>query len=196
MRSQRYPVVTIGVLAATGVLTSLQFAFPDIVPLLERTPSAIEQHQWWRLITPLFVHPEGWRQIAFNFSSILILGTLVERLFGAWQCLGLYFVGGFVGELAGYAWKPVGAGASVAGAGLLGAIALWLILGNRTTQAASGGVIILVGGTILTVTRDIHGPPILAGALMAWSMRKNMKDRLGHQSKLSDEDSGEAKDSN
>jgi rhomboid protease GluP len=165
-------VATTSVLAVTGALTALQFAFPELVSLLERTPIGIRQNQWWRLITPLFVHPEGWKQIAFNFPSILVLGVLVERLFGSWRWLILYFVSGFIGELAGYAWKPVGAGASVAGAGLLGALAVWLIRESRSAQAATGGVIIVVGGAILATMRDIHGLPILAGACLGWAMLK------------------------
>ena len=169
MRAKQY-VATISVLGVTGALTALQFAFPELVSLLERTPIGIRQNQWWRLITPLFVNPEGWRQIAFNFLSILVLGALVERLFGSRRWLVLYFVSGFIGELAGYAWKPVGAGASVAAAGLLGALAVWLIREKRSVQAATGGVIIVVGGAILAALRDIHGPPILAGACMGWAM--------------------------
>ncbi|HTM38653.1 MAG TPA: rhomboid family intramembrane serine protease [Terriglobales bacterium] len=176
MGSKPYPRATIGVLVVTGVLTSLQFVYPEIVPLLERTSTAIKEREWWRFITPLFVHPEGWRQIAFNFSSILVLGTLVERLFGACRWLGIYFACGVIGELAGYAWKPVGAGASVAGAGLLGAIAAWLLLENRSPQARIGGVIVLVSGTILTVFRDLHGPPMIVGALMGWGMLKKAED--------------------
>lgn len=171
MRAKPY-VATISVLAVTGTLTALQFAFPELVSFLERSPVGIRQNQWWRLITPLLVHPEGWQQIAFNFPAILVLGVLVERLFGSWRWLVLYFVSGFIGELAGYAWKPVGAGASVAGAGLLGALAVWLVRENRSAQAVTGGAIIVVGGAILAAMRDIHGPPIVAGACIGWAMLK------------------------
>ncbi len=145
---------------------------------------AIKHHQWWRLVTPLFVHPEGWRQIAFNFSSILVLGLLMEPVLGRWRWLVLYFASGFTGEIAGYLWQPVGGGASVAGAGLLGAVAFWLILENRSTQAAIGGAAILLGGTILIIIRDIHGPPIIVGAFLAWALlkTKRTKEHLQRQS--------------
>jgi hypothetical protein len=45
-------------------------------PCLQRTPSALARHQWWRLITPLLVQPDGWRAIVFVFTSILIVGAL------------------------------------------------------------------------------------------------------------------------
>ena len=119
---------TISVLVVTAIVTGLQFVFPQLLQNLQRTPSALPEHQWWRLITPLFVHSDGWRQIAFNFPAILIVGVMVERIFGSRRWLVLYFACGLLGEIAGYVWQPFGAGASVAGAGLLGGLAAWLLL--------------------------------------------------------------------
>jgi rhomboid protease GluP len=120
-KAPKLPIATTGVLAFTAIITGLQFPFPGILHFLRRSPEALQRHEWWRLITPLFVHAEGWRQIAFVFPPILIVGAIDEHIFTRWQWLVLYFSSGVVGELAGYAWKPNGAGASVAGAGLLGA---------------------------------------------------------------------------
>jgi len=168
--------VTIVVLLLTGVVTSSQFYLPSVLPLLERTPTALHNHEWWRLITPLFVHSDGWRQIAFNFAAIVVVGTFVERILGRWPWLLLYFTCGFIGETAGYAWKPSGAGNSVAGAGLLGALAIWLVTQTKTVQGKSGGAILLLGGAILTCAKDLHGPPLLAGAVMGWFMLPGRKD--------------------
>lgn len=163
----KLPVAIISILLVTGVLTGLQFAFPQILPALMRTPAAITNHEWWRFFTPLFVHADGWKQIAFVFPAVLIVGTLAERLFGRGQVLLLYFVSGLAGEIAGLAWQPYGAGASVAGAGLLGALAFWLLAKNRTPPAMFGAILILGGAAVLTGIKDIHGPPILVGAAFA-----------------------------
>ncbi len=162
----KLPVATISVLLATGIMTGLQFAFPQILSALERTPTALANDQWWRLITPLLVHSDGWRQIAFNFPAILVLGTLIERIFGSRQFLILYLVCGLIGEIAGYAWRSYGAGASVAGAGVLGALTFWLLL--RGVPGKVGGAFLLISAGILTFLRDIHGPPWLAGICIAW----------------------------
>jgi rhomboid protease GluP len=161
------PLATAIVLAVTGLATSLQLASPRLLALLERTPDALARHQWWRLVTPLFVHADGLRQIAFNFTAILIVGVIVERIFGSRLWLLIYFVSGIVGEIAGFAWQPQGAGASVAGAGLLGALAAWLLLINKRPQAIFGAAVILLGAISLTTIRDLHGPPILTGACIA-----------------------------
>ncbi|MGD0227225.1 MAG: rhomboid family intramembrane serine protease [Terriglobia bacterium] len=172
MRSNNQPIATLYVLSITGIVTGLQFGFPQLLPCLERTPSAFAQHQWWRLVTPLFVHDEGWRQIAFNFLSILIVGILAERLWGSRRWLVLYFASGLIGELAGYAWKPLGAGASVAGAGLLGSLAPGSLYKGKLMRARFGGAVILLAAAVLLFSHDLHGPPILAGACLASAMFK------------------------
>jgi rhomboid protease GluP len=164
---RRISVATLTVLAITGLLTSLQFVFPEILTALRRNPEALHAGEWWRIITPLFVHAEGWPQILFNFTAIAIVGTIVERLYGSRLWLLFYFAGGLTGEIAGYAWKPHGAGASVGGAGLLGALATWLLSRKTPLQPRIGGGLLLLGAVVLTAFRDLHGPPILLGAGVA-----------------------------
>jgi rhomboid protease GluP len=169
----RLPIATISILFVTGTTTGLQFIFPTILPALERTPNALAHHEWWRLVTPLLVHSDGWRQIAFNFLAILVVGVIVERIFGSVRLLVLYGTCGFIGEICGYAWQPTGAGASIAGAGLLGALAFWMIAQNRTPQGRVGGVLILAGAMVLVLFKNIHGPPLIAGACLAGIRRSN-----------------------
>ncbi len=169
MSRTRLPVTTATVFAITAAATTLQYFFP-LLPLFERQPGALAAHEYWRLITPIFLHREGWQQIVFDFTALAIIGTIVERIFGGRRWLVLYFVAGVTGELAGFAWKPLGAGSSVAICGLLGALAAWLLRNPRPMQSRFGGMVILIGAMILTVLRDLHGPPILLGILLAWVM--------------------------
>ena len=162
------PWATIAVLGITGLLTAAQFVEPALLPALERQPGRLAHHQYWRLITPLFVHSDGWKQILFNFSAIAFLGLFAERRFGIRTWLICYFLTGFEAELIGSAWQPSGAGASVAGAGLLGALAMSVLFEARATQAKLGALSILLGAAVLTGMRDIHGPPVLTGACIAW----------------------------
>lgn len=165
----KIPRVTSLIFLLTAIITGLQFFFPSLTSVLERTPEVLAARQWWRLITPVFINPDGWRQIIFNFLGIAIAGTMVERLFGAGRWLILYFVGAFVGEIAGIAWQPVGAGSSVAVCGLVGALAAWMLL-RKPRQPRFGGTMLLTGSLILIVLRDLHGPSLLAGAIMGLFM--------------------------
>ena len=164
---RRLPITTLTLLAITGLITGLQFVFPEILTALRRNPDALRSGEWWRIITPLFVHAEGWPQILFNFTAIAIVGTIVERIYGSRLWLLFYFAGGLTGEIAGYAWKPYGAGASVAGSGLLGALAAWSVSRKAPLQPRIGGCLLLLGAVVLTALRDLHGPPILLGAGIA-----------------------------
>ena len=169
MPRTRLPITTIAVFAITAIATTLQYFFP-LLPRFERQPGALGAHEYWRLITPIFFHAEGWRQIVFDFSALAIIGTIVERIFGGRRWLVLYFTAGITGEIAGFAWKPLGAGSSVAICGLLGALGAWLLRNPRPMQSRFGGMVILVGAVILTAFRDLHGPPLLVGIVLGWVM--------------------------
>ena len=163
-----WPWATIVVLGITGLLTAAQFVYPGLLSALQRRPGALAQHQYWRLFTPLFVHSDGWRQIAFNFPAIALGGYFTERIYGSRLWLVLYFVSGVAAELIAYAWQPTGAGASIAGAGLLGALAVAGLLRSPAFQVKAGALLTLLGAGVLTAKRDVHGPPILIGACIAF----------------------------
>ena len=163
----RWPIATIVIFTITAAATALQFRFPSLVTLLGRTPAALEAHQYWRLITPIFIDPEGWLQIVVNLTGLLVLGVLVEHIAGPGRWLIFYFSGALAGELAGLAWKPFGAGSSVAVCGLLGGLAA-LLIRRPIWPPRIGGLVIVAGAVTLICFRDLHGPPLLAGALLGF----------------------------
>jgi hypothetical protein len=57
-------------------------------------------------------------------------------------------------------------------AGLLGALAVWMLARNKTPQAVFGSIVIFGGAAVLTAMKDIHGPPIFVGAALAAVMLK------------------------
>jgi len=163
------------VLAITALVTGSQFIFPEVLSALRRQPSAVAGHEYWRLFTALFVQADGWKQIAFNFPAIAIVGVFVERIFGSYRWLILFFVSGVATEVLAFWWEPYGGGDSIAGAGLLGALAIWLLLRNKRPQVWFGALFIFTGACVLTYFRNIHGPPIFLGAMMGAVMLKRMK---------------------
>ena len=52
----------------------------------------------------------------------MLIGAVVERFYGHLRWIILFFAGGLVGEIAGYAWQPYSSGTSV---GVLGWSAGW-----------------------------------------------------------------------
>ncbi len=156
-------------LAVTIVITLLQFLYPVVYELLKRRPGGLAAGEYWRIVSPLFVHSKGWPHLLFNVAWIAYIGVVVERLFGSGRWLIIYFASGVIGEFAGFAWMPDGAGSSLGGSGLIGALCIWIILRRRAErwQFRASGYLGLAGAAALCAFSDLHGPPILAGALIA-----------------------------
>src|SRR5262249_46554138 len=82
----------------------------------------IQSGEYWRLITPIFLHA-GLIHLAINNLSLLALGSAVERIFGPARFLILYLFSGICGSIASYEFSPLlSVGASGAIFGLAGVI--------------------------------------------------------------------------
>jgi 4-amino-4-deoxy-L-arabinose transferase-like glycosyltransferase len=46
-------------------------------------------------------------------------------------------------------------------------MAAWLVSRADSRAARAGGVVLILGGVILSALRNLHGPPILVGAILA-----------------------------
>ena len=78
--------------------------------------------QWWRLITPNFIHI-GLVHLMFNSLALYVLGPVVERIYGNGRFLLVYLTSGILGVSASFAFSPsISAGASAAIFGLFGAL--------------------------------------------------------------------------
>src|ERR1044071_1972593 len=63
-------------------------------------------NQWWRFITPMFVHI-GLLHLVMNMFSLLILGPFVEKLYGSAKFVVFYVVTGIAGVVGSYfAFQP------------------------------------------------------------------------------------------
>lgn len=131
-----------------------------------RQTQLIEAGQWWRLITPVFVHI-GFTHLLVNSLTLYFMGQYIEEIFGHWRMLVIYLVSAFTGNLASAVFLPntVSAGASTALFGLFGA---FLMLGesyrnNFAIRQLSRQFLVLV---VLNIVIDLFTPGIdLAGHL-------------------------------
>lgn len=83
----------------------------------------IAMGEWWRFITPIFLHG-GILHIAFNTWVMLDIGPAVEEIYGSHKFLVLYVVTGAAGFVLSYFWHPyaISVGASGSLCGLIGAM--------------------------------------------------------------------------
>lgn len=82
----------------------------------------IIQGEWWRLITPIFLHI-GVLHLLMNTLALYYLGTAVERIFGRVRFIWIYLFSGFMGTLFSFVLNQnLAAGASGAIFGCFGAL--------------------------------------------------------------------------
>ena len=93
----------------------------------------INRGEYWRLLTAMFLHI-GAAHLAVNCLSLLIMGGIVERIFGNVRFAIVYLCSGLGGSAFSYAMIPavsVGAGASGAIFGCLGALGGFFLLRRK-----------------------------------------------------------------
>ncbi|WP_246224881.1 rhomboid family intramembrane serine protease [Lentilactobacillus kribbianus] len=125
----------------------------------------IQMGQYWRLITPIFIHM-GLMHILMNGITLYFVGRIVEGVFGHWRFLVLFLVSGVMGNLASFAFSDsISAGSSTAIFGLFGS---FLVLNdgypdNQYIKSLSQTFLILIG---LNIAMDLISPGVdLAGHL-------------------------------
>lgn len=119
---QAVPWVSIGIASlclVTGILSFvLGESFTDALSL---DPVAIfERHQWYRLVTYLYVHADLSHYMN-NMVMLYLEGTTLENAFGRWKYLALYHLLGMIAGLGSLAFK-VYSGTDVPTVGASGAI--------------------------------------------------------------------------
>ena len=121
--------------------------------------------QYWRLITPMFIHI-GLQHLLINMITLYFLVTLSENIFGKTRFLIIYLVSGICGNIASFAFNfsSISAGASTALFGMFGS---FLMLGesfrrNPYLQTMSRQFFLLV---ILNIFFGMFGNSDLTGHL-------------------------------
>ncbi|MFJ7756428.1 rhomboid family intramembrane serine protease [Peribacillus muralis] len=92
----------------------------------------INDGQWWRLVTPIFLH-STFTHLLFNGFSLAIFGPALEKFLGSFKFLLFFLTTGILANIATFLFKPLTythIGASGAIFGLLGFF-LYLVLFNK-----------------------------------------------------------------
>jgi rhomboid protease GluP len=162
---------------------------------------AILQGEYWRFITPMFLHG-GLLHIGLNCYFLYNVGPQVERSFGHFRFLAIYFLCGLAASIASFALSPnPSVGASGALFGLIGAL-LPLLYRNRqvlaNTSRRIGGILqvivinLIFGFTVPRIDNWAHIGGLLAGLALAWLTTPRYVVRLaltGEAERIDDETS-------
>ncbi len=100
--------------------------------------AAVEQGEWWRIITAAFLHSRSFFHILFNMYALYLFGPGLERQIGAVSFTGLYLTSAAAGGALFQFLSEGGAvGASGAIFGLFGAVLVGVLPLRNTPQGAA-----------------------------------------------------------
>lgn len=152
----RLPFVTWGIsiinlLLFVGITVMAGLNQPKILQILLQFGAGDIPRIWlgdyWRLVTPVVLHV-GFLPFFFTLCTYLMLGSKIERYFGAWRLLAVILVSGLWGVLVGVLTAPfnllVSSGA--AAFGILGAWGYWNFFKTkspRTSQMPAAFVLLI-----------------------------------------------------
>lgn len=138
---------------------------------------AIVAGQYWRLVTPIFLHANI-LHVGLNMLNFFLLGLVIERIFGHTRFLLLYLLTGIVSILASFIFTPqaISVGASGAIFGLVGAYSAFILVHRQAFRHGGVGALswlILVigvnlglGFVIPNVDNYAHIGGLLSGCIL------------------------------
>ena len=138
-----------------------------------------QQHQYWRLITSIFIHI-GVLHFLLNNYALWIIGQEIELLYGSARFVALYLLTGLAGSLASYTFNPDAQSAGASGAifGLFGVMAAFAFryrkeLPQRLATDIRRRILpviainLIFGFTVSIVDNAAHIGGLLAGVVLA-----------------------------
>ena len=141
--------------------------------------SEIANGQWWRFVTPIFIHI-GLLHLIFNSYALWVVGPQVEKLYGSARFVVMYVLTGIAGVAASYFYHPLTQSAGASGA-IFGLFGVLLVFGIRHRneippffkRAVGTGVLpvivlnLVIGFSIAAIDNSAHIGGLLAGAALA-----------------------------
>ena len=168
-------------------IITLVFGFEVVIGALDNeallvrlgaiTPDLLQRHEYYRLVTAMFLHA-SWLHWAANGWALFQLGTLYETLFGSPRFIFTYVATGLVASLSSVVFShDVAVGASGAIFGILGAFIFSLLRSpqyrhQRWTRSLVSQIVfwilvnIAIGLSVKFIDNAAHMGGLVAGLLL------------------------------
>lgn len=139
----------------------------------------ISQGQYWRFVTPIFLHV-NFLHVGLNMLNLLLLGIFLERLMGSARFVFIYVITGVISVVASFYFAPdvISVGASGAIFGLVGAYSIFVLIHRRAFRNGGAfallwlvviiGINLGIGLVIPNVDNSAHIGGLLSGCLLGW----------------------------
>lgn len=96
-------------------------------------PLVLLEHEYWRLVSPIFVHI-GFTHLILNMFTLYFLGRQLELLLGHFRFLAIYLLTGVMGNLFSLAFANPNALSAGASTSLFGLFGIYVTLGQVYKQ--------------------------------------------------------------
>src|ERR1041385_5846179 len=200
-RSNPFTMIFIGINVGLYVLMCLAggIAVTSVNPAVligfgaKQNDLIVNQHQYWRLITCIFLHI-GFIHLFLNNYALWIIGQEIERVYGSARFVALYLLTGVVGSLGSFYFNPdaTSAGASGAIFGLFGAMAAFAFRYRKEIPTTLSqdikrrilpviAINLIFGFSVRIVDNAAHIGGLLSGVALAFVvpyLRPNEKDKV------------------
>ncbi|MGY3765968.1 rhomboid family intramembrane serine protease [Vagococcus vulneris] len=153
----------------------------------------IYRHQYWRFITPIFIHI-GLMHLAVNSLTLYLAGRILEPLIGHWRFFTLYLLSGIMGNFISFAFSDISSISAGASTSLFGMFAAFIILGRMfpkqpvIRQMSQNMILLIVMNLVLNLFDsgvDIYGHIGGAvGGLLLMLILRTPKSTKSYQSQM------------
>jgi len=149
-------------------------------------PYTVQQEQWWRLGTAMFLH-SGMTHLLMNMFSLYLIGRSAEMYFDMKSYISIYLFSGLIGGLVSLYVHPasVGVGASGAIFGIFGALAGFFLAHKEHMETHTKafmkdfsiiiGINLVIGFSIESVDVSAHIGGLVIGLVGGFLLSKNIK---------------------
>jgi len=156
-------------------------------------PYVVQQGEWWRLFTAMFLHG-GMTHILMNMFSLYLIGRGAEMYFDTNSYISIYLFSGLIGGLASLYMHPmsVGVGASGAIFGVFGALAGFFLAHKEEIAVQSKafmkdfaiiiGINLVIGFSIEAVDVSAHVGGLVVGLIGGFLLSKSRQFLLLYNS--------------
>jgi len=105
------------------VVFILQSIFPSITDLGVLNKSALYNYEFWRFVTPIFLHG-GITHLLYNLFALFFFGIALEKLIGSKNFLFSFFISGIIANIITVNFYESSLGASGAIMGIIGVLTI------------------------------------------------------------------------